>query len=424
MKPVADHIPRRLQRGRPPRFGLACAALQVLFALLLTLVQAGAQQITLAGLTGTTLTLTGRTTTVTTTTILGGNAFNAFGKFSVNSGNTVRLIVPEGATNLINLIGTNSSLSSFNGALVVSTTEGLGGRAHLVSPGIIVGTSGSITAGDFKITTPTAEWRAAFFDTTNTPNPDAVAALLNGNVTVSTNNYVSCLGKISAQQGIQLRTGQVSMLGQLVSSDGEGPLLKEGNIHIESVEDVAVGVGSLLSAKNGGIFLKSDESVMVQMASRLEATGNVELRAGDEVLFAGGAGARAGANVVLVGGNTVRISDNGSVRAGGSVIMKSGNLTLITNTAFVCSQSVVGVPGATIRLAPGWNLVGYNSPLSCPLTNVLISIAGKYSMVCTHAGSDWGFYDPINSAGSTLTTFEPGVGYWINATEGATLELP
>jgi len=148
------------------------------------------------------------------------------------------------------------------------------------------------------------------------------------------------------------------------------------------------------------------------------------LRAGDEVLFAGGDGARAGGNVVLVGGNTVRISDNGSVRAGGSVIMKSGNLTLVTNTAFVCSRSVEGVPGTTIRLAPGWNLVDYHSPLSCPLTNALISIAGKYSMVCTHAGSDWRFYDPTNSAGSTLTTFEPGIGYWINATEAATLDLP
>jgi hypothetical protein len=84
-------------------------------------------------------------------------------------------------------------------------------------------------------------------------------------------------------------------------------------------------------------------------------------------------------------------------------------------------------PGPTsIPLCVGWNLIGYPSDEPVPLPNALTSIAGKYNLVYAYDASDaadpWKMYDPnappfIND----LTSMGPGVGYWLRATQPATL---
>jgi len=68
-------------------------------------------------------------------------------------------------------------------------------------------------------------------------------------------------------------------------------------------------------------------------------------------------------------------------------------------------------------LEPGWNLIGYTSLSSQPITDVLSSISSNYSIVWAYDASDtadpWKKYDPSVPFGNDLTEMEPGKGYWI-----------
>src|ERR1700691_6216461 len=56
------------------------------------------------GRTATQIGVSGHTTTISTSTISGGNAYNSFSQFNEGSGNTVNLIVPGTARNLVNVV--------------------------------------------------------------------------------------------------------------------------------------------------------------------------------------------------------------------------------------------------------------------------------------------------------------------------------
>lgn len=81
-----------------------------------------------------------------------------------------------------------------------------------------------------------------------------------------------------------------------------------------------------------------------------------------------------------------------------------------------------------ISLCPGWNLIGYASVTDRPVEEVLAPIDGKYSIVWAYEPTDtsdpWKSYDPeapdfIND----LHTMKIWYGYWIMATEPATLVI-
>ena len=75
------------------------------------------------------------------------------------------------------------------------------------------------------------------------------------------------------------------------------------------------------------------------------------------------------------------------------------------------------VPSNTqIPLKTGWNLVGYPCPENKTVADALSSISGKYNIVDT--------YDPVTDKVVRLDPtdyMEPGLGYWIHATEDCTL---
>jgi len=65
---------------------------------------APANKIIPTGQTATHVTVSGAVTDITTTTMSGGNAFNAFSQFSTVAGSTVDLIVPPAANELVNIV--------------------------------------------------------------------------------------------------------------------------------------------------------------------------------------------------------------------------------------------------------------------------------------------------------------------------------
>jgi len=77
-----------------------------------------------------------------------------------------------------------------------------------------------------------------------------------------------------------------------------------------------------------------------------------------------------------------------------------------------------------ISLVPGLNLVGYSSLTPLPVSEALLPIANKYSLVWGYKGDEWTYYDPSDQVGSTLQVLTPGSGYWIEALEETTWLLP
>jgi hypothetical protein len=81
------------------------------------------------------------------------------------------------------------------------------------------------------------------------------------------------------------------------------------------------------------------------------------------------------------------------------------------------------IPDPTsIGLLSGWNLVGYNRTTSAVTSAALAGIDGYYTIVWGYPNQGWKFYNP--NAGSTLTQFTSGGGYWIKTIGTPTWTLP
>ncbi len=95
------------------------------------------------------------------------------------------------------------------------------------------------------------------------------------------------------------------------------------------------------------------------------------------------------------------------------------NLVNLFSAAAIILFLAGAVAGAqpidSISLLPGWNLVSLPlRPADTAIASVLSGIQGAYEVVWAYpADGAWKVYDPNDSAGSTLTTMQAGVGYWI-----------
>ncbi len=106
----------------------------------------------------TTTTTNGSVSTVTTGTVSGPNAFNSYSRFEIGAGNTGNLILPNGTSNLINLVN-GTSPTTINGVLNAYKNGQIGGNVYFADPnGFVVGKSGVVNVGSLNVTTPTREF--------------------------------------------------------------------------------------------------------------------------------------------------------------------------------------------------------------------------------------------------------------------------
>jgi len=100
-------------------------------------------------------------------------------------------------------------------------------------------------------------------------------------------------------------------------------------------------------------------------------------------------------------------------------IYKATDGTFISNVAKVTiTVGAASVSTHTVALEPGWNLVSINlQPTSNVITDVLASIAGKYSLVYAWdaATQEWLVYNP-NSPVNSLESLDHTTGFWIEVT--------
>jgi hypothetical protein len=97
-------------------------------------------------------------------------------------------------------------------------------------------------------------------------------------------------------------------------------------------------------------------------------------------------------------------------------------------SAVTLTLTGTAITTASVPLVPGWNLVGYPSGVTRPLTVALSTISGSYGEVYAYLAAvptdPWRFYDAAAPPyASTLTALVPGLGYWVRAAQACTWRL-
>jgi len=277
---------------------------------------AGAQAISITGLTKTTLNTQGIVTDITTRTIQGDNAFNSFSTFDVNQGKIVNLHVPGSAQNLLNIV--HDKRSQINGILNGYKNGQIGGNVFFANPhGLIVGKSGQINTGSLTVSTPTQSFIDGFFDGEGNPSAMATQKLLNGNAPLNPNALVDIQGQISVQQAARIKAGYIELSGAINN-------IAPKQIVDFSEQDIAVGIKEI----NGDIILFASNDIEItgelhaDGASNVDA-GNIDVLSDGNIklsenakLTAKGKGANAnGGNVVVFAGTDASINGNATLDA-------------------------------------------------------------------------------------------------------------
>lgn len=283
----------RSRMARSIRKGISLA----ICVFLLTPNVAFAQQIVPDGLTATQVQTSGNVTDITTSTFLGDNAFNSFSRFNVDMGNTVNLHVPSSATNLLNLV--HSETSYINGILNSVKDGSIGGNVFFLNPyGVAVGSEGVVNVGSLNIITPTTDFMESFFDSNGVVSSSAVADVLEGRVPVGSTGLITVHGKINAISDIGLSAGSVRIVGP--GSVKSGAVFEGTGPSFSDVVNIGGLVGGTsVSTVNGNIVITAVDDITVSGtadASAVIATdgapglaaGDVELRAGGDVTISYG----------------------------------------------------------------------------------------------------------------------------------------
>ncbi|WP_162433759.1 leukotoxin LktA family filamentous adhesin [Pseudoxanthomonas koreensis] len=209
------------------------------------------------------------------------NAFNSFGDFSLAQGDTVDLMVPDGADNLINLVWDSQAL--INGVLNSYKDGQIGGRVFFADThGVVVGASGVLNVGSLAIATPTTGFMNRLLDAGSTGD-NAVAALLRGEVPLSPAG-VSVLGRINARDDVRIQARAIDASGTIWVAGGSGA----DRLDSEVAVNTGAGTGTRLVNDGGNILLVAEDSLLVSGTVHAEG-GDIVLQADDIVQIQAGA---------------------------------------------------------------------------------------------------------------------------------------
>jgi hypothetical protein len=287
--------------------------------------QAGRPVITPSGKTNTTVTTSGSVTNITTGTVRGGNAYNSFNNFNEPQGNTVNLFLPNGTTNLLNLVG--SDTTSIDGTLNSILNGRIGGNVFFADPfGIIIGKTGVVNAGAFSATTPTSSFLSQFFDSAGNPSVSATASVLNGTIPITPNGLISVQGHVNATGNISLSGGSVVNSGRIQS----GAVFSNSRPDFSDVVNVAgLRSGNAISVQNGNIEIQAVDDV--------ENSGAITTNGGNN-LNAGNIGIHAGGNIKMDPNSLVSASGQGQNSSGGQIKIFAENNSELDAGAVVTAQ--------------------------------------------------------------------------------------
>ncbi|NNM86009.1 MAG: leukotoxin LktA family filamentous adhesin [Phycisphaerales bacterium] len=288
---------------------------------------AGGNFITPDGRTQTQLQNNGNITTITTHTIAGGDAFNSFGNFTVGSGHTVNLVVPTGASHLVNLVWDSPVL--INGVLNSVDGGHIGGNVVFVDPqGMIVGAGGTVNVGSLTAISASASFMNTLLNQAGKIDPAAASQLLSGEASLSHDGTVVIAGKINAASAVNLDAANVIVARAATLNVADAARLQKAFFNA-TVNTQGLEQGSQVVDANGVISIVGSQSA--QVAGALHAGG-----------AAGGTVAISGKQVQLTA--SARVDASGA-NGGGSIFIGGGPHA---PDAMSEAQQVTVAPGAQI----------------------------------------------------------------------------
>ena len=289
-----------------------------------------AQQIVTDGRTNTVIDVNGTISNVSTSTVHGVNAFNSFDRFNVYEGNTVNLIVPNSAANLINLI--NRETSHIDGILNSLKNGQIGGNVYLLNPqGVVFGKNSSVNVGSLNVYTPTKEQMDKYFDLNGNINDVEIGKLTNGEVALTETGLITVDGKINALKDVTLAAGNISINGDVLS----GAAFQNTKINFSDVVNVnGYNVNNMsMVAENGEIVIKSVNNIevsgkVVNDGSNNRNAGNIDIDAGNNItinensiISAKGLGENSnGGNINILAQNDTTFKKNALIDVKGGIL--------------------------------------------------------------------------------------------------------
>ncbi len=335
--------------------------------------QVRAQGILIDGRTQTVVGKVGNVSTVTTSTVSGSSGFNSFSSFQVGQGTTANLVLPNGATTLVNIV---SSQVSIDGVVNSIKNGGIGGRVYFASSqGFIVGANGVINTGSLFVSTPTPNFISGFFSGGN-PNSSAAAQLANGTAPINPDGVISIYGQINLIDGTDLRAGAVNV--------GSSGLISTGASFNGTAPDFTDVVNANGLVRGGGI---------------VERDGKILIAAGSTVDVAGALGANTvDASATSTSGGAVQVNLTGADIAGRDITVTAGSAlsdsTLLTTlgTRQALASAKVDVNGGRVVSENGSIAINassevHTSTYSTVPTSVAVLRSSSSANVDVHNGA-------------------------------------
>lgn len=215
-----------------------------------------AQQVVTDGMTATNVTVNGNTTNVSTSTVSGGNAFNSLAKLNVDSGKVVNLVLPNGVSNLINIVKGQQSV--INGALNGIQNGQIGGNVFLVNPfGFVVGSTGSINVGQLTAITPTQDFANNFFSAVGVVNPSSLNALLSGTAPINPGATITNSGVINVISSANITAPNVVNNGKILANASFKTVSDYSNVNVADI--VNLNAADKLGITGGSVVINADK---------------------------------------------------------------------------------------------------------------------------------------------------------------------
>ena len=277
---------------------------------------------------------------IKTTTVKGKNAFNSFSYFDVNSGKTVNLHIPSGAANLLNLVKNNKN-SVINGILnAIKESDGkVGGNVFILNPkGIVIGKDAQVNMDSLVLASPTQEFLDALMDSTGNISDQHTAAVLAGDMPLSTDGLISVKGKLIQDENSPLKN--FAALANKVEVGEKGADVK-----------LKVNTGDIVNLTDTGTNIFTDKDIVISAKEDINITGQ-EVELGEKTRLT------AGFQSTVYKNNDPAPSDNASIKIktsdDGVEVIGTTKIQIGANTDMtakgdieISSESVGGNPWAS-----------------------------------------------------------------------------
>ena len=175
---------------------------------------------------------------VTTATLRDGNAFNHLSQLQVGGGDTVGMVVPQGANWLVNVV--RDGRIQVNGRLQGRLESGaVGGNLLFIdSHGFAVGPGGRVDAGRLVFAAPSSSFVDRLLGEGAGLSAGSVSGVLRGKFDRSSTGAVQIAGQVHAEDGVQIMAGEGAGSAQAVSVSGKisvsgrrgGPAVNVGDV--------------------------------------------------------------------------------------------------------------------------------------------------------------------------------------------------